>query len=341
VASFLELNRPLGLNLNLRLVHLLCAWVSPQPPPNSKIWPLVDPASMEGWLGAQLQAQGRMLAEHTRLLTEAAEAVATVRQELRGLTDVQRSQAEQLSVLTTLVHASTTQVPTPVPASPQSGLAVAAAPAPSASPDREPHLATPAPYDGTFTLCWEFLMQCEYAFELQPSMYSTAAAPIAYMANLTTGRACRWVMVGREGAAAYTHAYRAFVVEFKTVFDHDVHGQDAAAALSVLQQGSSSVADYATEFRILVARCAWNESAFQRGLGKAMKDALSGRESPITLDQLISQSINLDERTRERERERAHLLQVPGRLTLPGPVWPIPSQSPPDPRTPPVRSPCN
>jgi len=111
------------------------------------------------------------------------------------------------------------------------------------------------------------------------------------------------------------------VAEFKTVFDHDVYGQDAAAALSALQQGSSSVADYATEFRILAARCAWNESAlysaFRRGLGEAMKDALSGRESPITLNQLISQSIILNERYRERKRERAHQQQVSTKPPLP------------------------
>jgi len=53
-------------------------------------------------------------------------------------------------------------------------------------------------------------------FELQPSIYSTAAARIAYMANLTMGRARRSVMAGREGAAAYMQDYRALVAEFKT-----------------------------------------------------------------------------------------------------------------------------
>jgi len=87
--------------------------------------------------------------------------------------------------------------------------------------------------------------------------------------------------------------------EFGTIFDYDAHGQDAVTALSALQQGSDSVADYATEFRILAARCGWNESAlyssFCRGLGEATKDALSGREVPGTLNLLISQAIALDE----------------------------------------------
>jgi len=113
--------------------------------------------------------------------------------------------------------------------------------------DREPYLATLAPYDGTFALFREFLMQCEYVFELQPSMYSTASARIAYLANLTTGRACWWVMAGCEGAAPYMQDYRAFMAGFKTVFDHDAYRQDAAAALSALLQGSDTVADYAME----------------------------------------------------------------------------------------------
>ena len=175
-------------------------------------------------------------------------------------------------------------------------------------------------------------MQCEYVFELQPSMYSTATARIAYIANLTTGQARRWVMASREGSAPYMQDYAAFIKEFKTVFDHDVHGQDADSALSTLQQGSVSVAEYATEFRILAARCQWNEaalfSAFRRGLAEPVKDALAGREKPTTLNQLISLSISLDERHRERKRERTHQSRTAFRPLPPSPVSlnrPVPS----------------
>jgi len=96
------------------------------------------------------------------------------------------------------------------------------------------------------------------------------------------------------------------------------------------------VADYATEFRILAARCAWNESAlysaFRRGLREAMNDALCGRESSITLNQLISQSIILDERYRERKRERAHQQQLstkPPFSSSPSLVCPVPVVSRP------------
>jgi len=70
----------------------------------------MDPASIEGsegtlpHLAQPLQAQGRMLGEHARLLAEEAEVVAVIRQEFRSLSAVQQAQAEQLVALTTLVH---------------------------------------------------------------------------------------------------------------------------------------------------------------------------------------------------------------------------------------------
>jgi len=229
-----------------------------------------------------------------------------MRREIDSLRTNQQTQADQLAALTTQVLVLSNRDPAPAQVVPAADLI----PAPPAPAVREPHLAAPALFDGTFSLCREFLMQCEYVFELQPSMYSTASARIAYIANLTTGRARRWVMAGREGGVPYMQDYLAFVTELRMVFDHDVHGQDAPAALAALQQGSDSVADYAIEFRILAARCGWNESAlysaFRRGLGETTKDALSGREAPDDLNGLIFQAITLDERTRERRRERAH-----------------------------------
>jgi len=122
-----------------------------------------------------------------------------MRREIDALRTNQQTQADQLAALTTQVLVLSNRDPVP----PQVVPAADPIPAPPAPAVREPHLATPALFDGTFSLCREFLMQCEYVFELQPSMYSTASARIAYMANLTTGRARRWVtaLAGREGGA--------------------------------------------------------------------------------------------------------------------------------------------
>jgi len=60
--------------------------------------------------GESLQVQGRVLAEHTRLLTGASEAVTAIRQELRGPSTIQQTQAEQLSAFDTLVNTLTHQV---------------------------------------------------------------------------------------------------------------------------------------------------------------------------------------------------------------------------------------
>jgi len=83
----------------------------------------MDPASIEGTLPhltQLLHVQGRLLGEHARLLTEAAEVVTAMRQEIRILTAVQQIQAEQLAALITQVHALTN----PGPAPPQVALAV-------------------------------------------------------------------------------------------------------------------------------------------------------------------------------------------------------------------------
>ena len=271
-----------------------------------------------------LQAQGQVLDQHSRLLSEASIAVRSMQKELREVSTLQQSQATQqqaqVNQLTSLVKNLTDQVAAlcaQLTTSPGPSAPVLVQPSPA--PSREPHLNAPAPYDGTFSLCREFLMQCEYVFDLQPSMYSTSPARIAYITNLTTGRARRWIFASREGSAAYMQNYKDFVLEFKAVFDHDVQGQDADTVLSTLRQGSSSVADYATEFRILAARCDWNEpallSAFLGGLSESTKDALAERERPSTLSKLISLSISIDERHRERKRERASQYHVAAKPT--------------------------
>ena len=165
-------------------------------------------------------------------------------------------------------------------------------------------------------------MQCEYVFELQPSMYSTATARIAYIANLTTEQARRCVMASREGSAPYMQDYAAFINELKFLIMMSM----GRIQIQLCPPSSRvvSVAEYATEFRILAECCQWNEpalfSAFCQGLAESVKDALAGRERPATLNQLISLSISLDECHRECKRERAHQSRATTRPPPPSPV---------------------
>ncbi|KAF7640741.1 hypothetical protein LDENG_00018150 [Lucifuga dentata] len=90
----------------------------------------------------------------------------------------------------------------------------------------------------------------------------------------------------------------------KKVFDHPVQGKFAAKRLLSLCQGSRSVAEYSIDFRVLAAESGWNEEALQgaylQGLSEQIKDELAARDETDSLDSLISLSIRLDNRLRER-----------------------------------------
>lgn len=94
----------------------------------------------------------------------------------------------------------------------------------------------------------------------------------------------------------------------RKVFDHPVQGKEASRRLLVLHQKSSSVASYAFDFCILVAESSWGgvalQAVFLQGLSEEIKDELAVRDETSSLEGLISLAIRLDNRLRERHRER-------------------------------------
>ena len=93
----------------------------------------------------------------------------------------------------------------------------------------------------------------------------------------------------------------------RRVFDHPVWGDQQR--LLLLSQGSRSVASFAVVFRTLAVESGWNEEALQgvflNVLGSDVKDELTSREESSDLEQLIALAIRVDNRLRERHRERA------------------------------------
>lgn len=77
-----------------------------------------------------------------------------------------------------------------------------------------------------------------------------------------------------------------------------------------LRQGSISVAEFSIQFRTLAIESGWNREAltatFLHALSEKVKDELSSRDVPDTLERLISLAIQIDNRIRERNRERKH-----------------------------------
>lgn len=94
------------------------------------------------------------------------------------------------------------------------------------------------------------------------------------------------------------------------MFAHRSVEADAAKRLLSLRQGQRSVADYSIEFRILGKESKWDDHAlrgvFVHGLSESMKDELTFHDDPSFLDDLISLSVHLDNRQRERRREKVN-----------------------------------
>ncbi|KAK7916542.1 hypothetical protein WMY93_012303 [Mugilogobius chulae] len=181
-------------------------------------------------------------------------------------------------------------------------------PAAPIPPQREPHIPTPERYSGDLGACGRFLLQCSLVFDQQPHTYATDKSRIAFVISLLSGKASQWATAAWESNSEIFQSFVAFTNEMRKLFDHPLKGKEAAKRLLALNQGSASVAQYAIDFRILANESGWDDTALQsvflRGLTDNVKDELAARDDTAGLDELISLAIRLDNRLRERRRER-------------------------------------
>uniref|UniRef100_A0A672H822 CCHC-type domain-containing protein n=1 Tax=Salarias fasciatus TaxID=181472 RepID=A0A672H822_SALFA len=229
---------------------------------------------------------------------------------LQNLIESNRAIFDQVSKLTSQVTSLSPQQPgaAPIPdQAPPSGHVNV----PLAMAMREPSAPAPERYDGEPGSCQAFLTQVGLVFELQPLSYPTDRARICYLIGLLKGSARAWGTTVWENQSPVCQTYQAFTLEMKKIFDHPVRGREAGDRLTIIRQGSRSVAEFAIEFRILAAECGWNDQALQRvfyrRLQDSLKDELARRDPSPDLDHLISLAIQIDNRIRERQRE--HFLQ--------------------------------
>ena len=238
-----------------------------------------------------LAAQGSQVAEHSKALRDAMEA-------FKNLATRVTQMGAQLDLL-----APHTTAP-PLPASPPPAPAL-----PTHLPQaHEPLIPAPERYAGDMGTCRAFLIQCSLVFSQQPLTYPTEKAKIAYIIGSLKGNALAWASALWDSDSPVNDNFDLFVAEMRKVFDHPVEGGDAAKRLISMRQGSRSVAEFSVEFRTHAVRSGWNDKSlrgiFLSGLCDPIKDELATREEADTLDELISLSIRLDNRIRERRRER-------------------------------------
>ena len=217
-----------------------------------------------------------------------------------GLTDLGRRMDAITGQLAALAHAS------PPLSSP------APAPEPPVTPmlaPREPYIPTPARYAGHLGTCSQFLHQCSLVFHQQPRTYATDQVKIAFIMSLLSDQASAWALAISTHSPELTQDYNQFTQEMKKVFDHPVKGKEAVSNMLRLRQGTQSASQYALEFRILAAESGWNDTALQgiflKGISEELKDELVTRDEPDSLEALIDLTIRLDNRIRERRREKS------------------------------------
>lgn len=248
----------------------------------------MDPKDLDSIKHA-LAAQGALVGQHDKILRD-------ITQKLTELSANVAQLADQMGRLSTQRAAS---VPQPPPASENQLLQTT---------NREPHIPTPERYSGDLGACARFLLQCSLVFDLQPSTYTTDKSRIAFVLSLLTGKASQWATACWESKSEIFQSYAAFTNEMRRIFDHPLKGKEAAKRLLMLSQGSSPVAQYAVDFKILAAESGWDDTALQaaflRGLTDSVKDELAARDDTNNLEELISLATRLDNRLRERRREK-------------------------------------
>ena len=228
---------------------------------------------------------------------------------LRTLVDQSKNMSQALVDLQAQVAAlSTTLGTTAPPTAPGTVPATASSSSAASPPLREPSVPAPDRFDGNLGECRSFLLQCSLVFEQQPYTYASDRAKISYLIGCLRGSALTWATAVWESQSDACSTYAKFTEEMRRNFDHPVRGKDAAKRLLSLHQGSRSVAEMAIEFRTLAAESGWNNEAlhgaFQNALSETIKDELVSRDEPNTLEELISLAIRIDNRRRERRREK-------------------------------------
>ncbi|KAK7922262.1 hypothetical protein WMY93_009164 [Mugilogobius chulae] len=285
-------------------------------------WPKMDPVEPDPVVKA-ITNQGAILGQHDQLL--------------RNLMESQQTTSAQIAQLNSMVRELTTGLSQSAAFSQSSASQNQAQASSDPAQLREAHVPDPNHYQGDMGKCGGFLLQCSFVFSQKPITYATDSSKIAYVMGLLQGNALDWAYAKWQSDPEIQRSYDKFVTELKRVFDHPVKGKEAAKRLLTIHQGSRSVAEYSVEFRTLAAEAGWDDAALQtvfvNGLSEQLKDELALKDDFGDFNSVISTAIKLDNRLRERKRERntrpssqpviARISQVP-RNSVPSAAAPLP-----------------
>ncbi|KAI4889192.1 hypothetical protein NFI96_012963 [Prochilodus magdalenae] len=266
--------------------------------------------------------QGRLLGQHHQTVDALSVSVS----DLAKQQSVQQTQLAQISANLRDISAHLAQLQVPV----RTGIEPAATPLPTSGsfPVGKPEKK----FDGAPNLCSGFLLQCSIYFANSPPCSDKSR--IAFVVSLLIGKALDWATAVWPSYERGT--YEDFIKDFKAVFDHPNEGKTAGDLLFQLHQGSRSVAQYALEFRTVAAGTGWNEpallTAFRHGLHMDIRKELAYRHDGLTLEELISLAIRLDQLKNGANPapRKSPVYRAPQLPLTPSPLPPLASRSTPE-----------
>jgi len=198
------------------------------------------------------------------------------------------------------------------------------------NPQTNIKIRLPTPFSGQSSLCNTFFSQLSLYFAGNLD-YDTGEKKILLATSCLNGPAYAYMepFLGKLNSPDKPEVltnYQAFVDTITAAFGDSDPTMSAELALRRLRQ-SSSATSYATEFRRLSSLVSWNNAAlvsqYKVNLRDAIQDELARRPVIHDLEELIVESIDIDNRLFQRQRSR--------RFVQPPPSYPVDTSRPPPP----------
>ncbi len=157
-------------------------------------------------------------------------------------------------------------------------------------------MAKPAPFTGVAEQCNGFLLQCSLALEMQPHLYATDRAKIAFIISLLTGRVLQWAETIWTQSSTVTQSVNSFIEHFREVFGRPAGRWFIRWRTAVSSPSRIAVNNWlCSQFRTLAAASGWNErsllTSYRQGLEPRVRLQLSAYDDSYGLERFIQLSI--------------------------------------------------
>ena len=175
-------------------------------------------------------------------------------------------------------------------------------------------IRTPDTFHGKRSHLSSFLGQCQMVFDGQPHRFPTDYSKILYISSHFRDAAFNWIQpyIGpKRKVTTFMNSYNKFIKELERSFgEPNIKATTSRQLMKLTQTGSTSI--YASEFQRLSSLLTWNEDAlsfiYYQGLKDEVKDLMTHYPKTNSLSELITTSIDTDNRVYKRNLEKFRTL---------------------------------